>query len=405
MDDLFRTKGALTVSIGEGYLSSFEVSTLKKGDIVRTTKIAGYPSTILYNGTPLCPCEVVILGDLFGVRVTEPHWQEPVVPAPSTRDDLIEILPTVVSLGTIRMSLAELKTAAPGTIISLGKPFSADTDVELCVVGIPVARGKTVCLGEEMGMRVTETSPAGFAENNIRSSGYLLDPDFTAIKVKDYDFKRPDKFSKVQIDRMRDIHTLFFRNLLARLPQISPMLADQSLPPFVDQCTYGELVDELATAGKYRNIVLENAAQHGVMESGGTASYQSEHAKALLEEDGTSHPVEAASRAYIEKLHNEQGFPTRMPIIFSYEDRRVLNDMLEGPGNRDVLLACLRGGWKSVVDMRLTGVPVDDPRSQSGAIPRNEMIIVISVSGRQGVKGMLLVYPYLTLEPYLGILG
>jgi flagellar motor switch/type III secretory pathway protein FliN len=405
MNDLFRTKGTLMVSIGEGYLSSFEVSTLKKGDIVRTTKIAGYPSTILYNGTPLCPCEVVITGDLFGMRVTEPHWQEPVVPAPRIRDDLIEILPTVVSLGTIRISLAELKTAGPGTIISLGKPFSAETDVELYVAGIPVARGKTVCLGEEMGMRVTETSPAGFAENNIRSSGYLLDPDSTAIKVKDYDFKRPDKFSKAQIDRMRDIHTLFFRNLGARLPQISPLLANQSLPPFVDQCTYGELVDELATAGKYRSIMLENAAQHGAVESAGAASYPSEHATALLEEEGTAHPVEAGSRAYIEKLHSELGFPTRMPIIFSYEDRKELNALLEGAGFRDALLACLRGGWKSLVDMRLTGVPVDDPRAQAGAIPRNEMIIVISVSGKQRAKGMLLVYPYLTLEPYLGILG
>jgi flagellar motor switch/type III secretory pathway protein FliN len=398
MTDLFRTKGVLTVSVGEGYLSSFEVSTLKKGDIVRTTKIAGSPSSILFNGTPLCPCEVVILGDLFGVRVTEPRWQEPVVPAPRTRDDLIEILPTVASLGTIRMSLAELKTAGPGTIISLGKPFSSDADVELYVAGIPVAKGKTVVMGEEVGMRVTEASPTGFTENNIRSSGYLLDPDSTAVTVKDYDFKRPDKFSKVQIDRMRDVHTLFFRNLKARLPQISPLLADQPLPPFVDQLTYGELIDELAASGRYGNVVLENMAQRWAVES------PSEHVAALLEEGGTAHPIAADDRAYIERIVRE-GFPTRMPIIFSYEDRKELRALFEGAGGREALLACLRGGWKNLVDMRLDGVPVDDPRAQAGAIPRNEMIIVVSVAGRDRTKGMLLIYPFLTLEPYLGILG
>jgi len=55
--------------------------------------------------------------------------------------------------------------------------------------------------------------------------------------------------------------------------------------------------------------------------------------------------------------------------------------------------------------MRLTGVPVDDPRAQAGAIPRSEMIVVVSVAGKNRAKGILLAYPFLPLEPYLGILG
>lgn len=56
MNDLFTTKGTLTVSIGEGCLSSFEASTVKKGDIVRTTRIAGTPLMMHFNGMRLCPC-------------------------------------------------------------------------------------------------------------------------------------------------------------------------------------------------------------------------------------------------------------------------------------------------------------------------------------------------------------
>jgi flagellar motor switch/type III secretory pathway protein FliN len=405
MDDVFSVKGTLSVSIGEGYLSSFEASTLKRGDVIRTNKLAGNPATILVNMIPLFPCEVVIMDDLFGVRVTEPRWKEPAVPAPKTRDDLVEILPTHLILGSIRASLAELQAAGPGTIINLAAPFSAEEDVELLAAGMPVARGKVVVLGEEMGMRVTTARPTRFTVKNVRASGYVLEADASDAPVKDYDFKRPDKFSKAQIDTMRNIHALFFRTLRTRLPGLASALADQRQPPVVDQMTYGELMDDLAAAGGYRSIVLENAPPHGALAPAGAAAEAARETAALFEEAGTAHPVDPEGRRFIERLHAEQGFPTRMPIFFSYADGKELNALFDGADGRDALLSCLRGGWKNLVDMRLAAVPVDDPRAQAGAISRNEMVIAVWVAGRDREKGIVVFYPYLTLEPYLGILG
>jgi len=201
---------------------------------------------------------------------------------------------------------------------------------------------------------------------------------------------------------MRDIHTLFFRNLKARFPRVAPLLAHQPLP-FVDQLTYGELMDELAAAGSYNRIVLRNASQRGDAETFDAASHPVQRVAALMEEEGTPYPVVEKCKAFVEKYVSET--PTRMPIIFGYEDCAELNALFGSDEGRGAVLACLRGGWKNLVDMRLATIPLDDPRARAEAIPRNEMIVVVSVAGKARAKGILLVYPFLTLEPYLGILG
>ena len=146
MQRFFDTKGTLEVSIGEGYLSSFETGILKPGDVVKTSREAGYPCSVFYNGHVLCQGEIVVPDDVFALRVSSLVRAEPFGPVPGNTDDVVEILPTRVSLGSIRLSLNELKDVSQGTCISLGKPFSAQADAELSAAGIPLARGKVVCI-------------------------------------------------------------------------------------------------------------------------------------------------------------------------------------------------------------------------------------------------------------------
>jgi hypothetical protein len=58
MENAFTTKGKLTVSIGESYLSAYEISVLKQGDIVKTTKLAGKVTRLKYRADESC----VVLG-------------------------------------------------------------------------------------------------------------------------------------------------------------------------------------------------------------------------------------------------------------------------------------------------------------------------------------------------------
>ncbi len=64
------------------------------------------------------------------------------------------------------MSLAELSGVGNGTVVGLGRPFSTGEDAEIFAAGIPLARGKVVTLGEEMGIRVTRRRPG----SSMRSS-------------------------------------------------------------------------------------------------------------------------------------------------------------------------------------------------------------------------------------------
>ena len=70
----------------------------------------------------MAPCEVVVIGDLFGVRLTGTEPLGETVAVPGTRDDLAELLPTEVVLGSIEVSPAELRGVGRNTIISLGQP-------------------------------------------------------------------------------------------------------------------------------------------------------------------------------------------------------------------------------------------------------------------------------------------
>ncbi len=135
MSDFIDTKGVLSIVIGQGWLSLFEAGSLKAGDVVRTGSLAGRPAALRYNGCELAPGEVVVIGDIFGIRVsgTEPAGET--VTVPGARDDLAELLPIEVVLGTIRVSPAELRGVGRNTIISLGQPISAAEGPELRASG------------------------------------------------------------------------------------------------------------------------------------------------------------------------------------------------------------------------------------------------------------------------------
>ncbi len=401
MNDFFTTKGTLTVSIGEGYISSFEASTLRKGDLVRTTHTAGYPSTLFFNGMRIGRCDIVNIAGVFAARIVTAPYREQPPEEPGIKDDLIELLPTLISLGSIRMSPAELKDVGPRSIISLGKLFSADEDAELLVGGIPVARGKVVCLGEEMGMRITEPYGTAFRESNVRASGFRLEKGAAEVKVKDYDFLRPDKFSIYCIMKIAEIHGSFMRNLAVRLP-------DSFFVDSVDQCTYGEALAQLPEA-EFACFAAENVAwRPAPVESGGISRvYSKPMGKMLVEEEGTAHPVPKEASQSIEKWWNENmGMFNRSPVFLFYRKASALRAVFDAQSGRDTILSCLRGGWKNVVDLNLK--PYTPARGEPNfpSLHQDEMIAIVWVKDRaEGKISLVVIYPYLTLEPFMGVLG
>ncbi len=402
MASFLASDGVLSVSIGGGYLSAFELGTLKPGDVVRSTRQAGYPSTLRLNGFPIAPCEVVVLGGseryVFGVRVTSADAPQVQDPGPAARDDLLELLPFTVVLGSIRVPLSELRGVSRNTIISLDRVFTLEEDAELQVAGLKVADGKVVVVEEELGIRLTRVSGERFEEQNIRASGHLLGEE-DARRVKDYDFRRPDKFSRVAILKLTEIHRFFLRNLAARFP-LARGLTLPSAEAGVDQCTFEEAQQLLEKQGELKLLLAENLPRRS---GPPTEAARWGAAGKLLLEPGSAHPVAKEVRAWFEQARLEPGYPLRDLVFLYYRPSSPLAEAAERDTN--ALLACLRGGWKHLVDLNLQAVPAGDPlRNSVRLIHENEMVICVRAAGPDGATAVALLYPYFTLEPILSLL-
>jgi flagellar motor switch/type III secretory pathway protein FliN len=401
MNDFFTTKGTLTLSIGEGYISSFEASTLRKGDTVRTMHAAGYPSKLFFNGMRLGRCDVVNIAGVFCARIVTAPYREHPPEEPGIKDDLIELLPTMVSVGSIRISPTELSGVGPRSIVSFGKPYSTDVDCELLVGGIPAARGKVVAIGEEMGMRITEAYGTSFREPNIRASGFRKEKGAGEVRVQDYDFMRPDKFSLNCIKEIAEIHGSFMRNLAAGLRQLFFVHC-------VDQCMYGDALAQLPEA-EFACFAAENAAWRPapVGNGGAPKAHVKPAGKMLVEEGGTAHPLPQGARETIEQWWNEgSGMLNRNPVFLYYRKASGLKAAFDSPSDRETILSCLRGGWKNVVDLNLIPYAPTSSEPDFPSLHRNEMIVIVWVKDQVERKvSLVVVYPFPTLEPFLGILG
>jgi hypothetical protein len=257
---------------------------------------------------------------------------------------------------------------------------------------------------EDMGIRITQVLARPFAETDIRASGFLLDPN-TRRKVKDYDFKRPDKFTKIAIDNILDTHCLFLRNLRIRLPAMAAGLSANPYPATVDQCTFEEALQELVKIGRFSLFAAENLGRSRLDSRTAAEGRFAVHGTALLEEEGTAHPVAPNVRKFIDELGNIRDYVNRQPVLIYHRDGTPVQAALGQAEGGEALLSCLRGGWKNLVDLNLRPMPTDDPFAREPWIPAQDMVIIVSFNGADGKPAMVIVYPYLTLEPLMGVLG
>jgi flagellar motor switch protein FliN/FliY len=61
----------VTVELGRTEMTVRDVLSLGLGSIIELNKVAGEPVDILVNGRPIARGEVVVVDDMFGVRVID----------------------------------------------------------------------------------------------------------------------------------------------------------------------------------------------------------------------------------------------------------------------------------------------------------------------------------------------
>lgn len=66
-----------------------------------------------------------------------------------------------IEVGRMRLRVRELMKLAPGAVIELKKPAGEPFDI--CVNGVPVARGEVIVVEQSSGVRIIEVhKPGGF---------------------------------------------------------------------------------------------------------------------------------------------------------------------------------------------------------------------------------------------------
>lgn len=384
-------RGRLSYSVGETLLSPWEAARLAPGDIVLTTREAGYPGFVLFNNLPIGIGEVIVFPDSFGVRVTDTDFRPRFQVDPGQRDALGDVLPGIVELGGFDTELASLTGGGSPCFINLGSPVDGDHNAVLRWGGFALAQGVVVVVGELMGLRITERLVEWPLPTRVLQTGSLADRP-SKERAKDYDFRRPDRFSWTQIRRIAEIHRLFQRHLEGSLPLYAQLLDGRSEAMVVDQCTLREAREELQRLGLGTSVTWEHEGPRR-----GRRTEARSSAMTLLEAPDCPRPLTAEARRSLEALCSPHSLLAQRPVFVHY--RADLGGTV-GP----VMADCLRNGWKKFLDF-----PLDAQPGTSGSSPlleEYEMVLLVLVKRESDEPPILaLVYPFLTVEPYVGLLG
>jgi flagellar motor switch protein FliM len=199
-------------------------------------------------------------------------------------------------------------------------------------------------------------------------------------KIKIYDFKRPDRFSKGQIQTMSMIHEIFARHATLILTSRFKMPCHIRVAS-VDQLTYEEFMRSIPTPTTMAVIDL-----NGPMMNQAIMEIDPETSFVLIDR------AFGGNERYI-KLRHEL---TCLEWI-------VMTDVI----NR--LLESMKEGWAQIIDLRLSpriNYTGTNP-SYINIVPPAEMIALITLEANiGGVEGMInICYPYRCLEGVIGRLA
>ena len=197
-------------------------------------------------------------------------------------------------------------------------------------------------------------------------------------KIKMYDFKRPDKFSKDQIRTISMIHETFARLTTTALSTQLRALAHIHVAS-VDQLTYEEFIRSIPNPTTLAVIDMEPLKGNAVLEMDPAITF-----------------------SIIEKLF---GGKSDTASKINRELTEIESAVIEGVIVR--ILGNLREAWSNVIDLRprLGRIEVNPQFAQ--VVPPSDMIVLVTLETKIGdVEGMTnFCIPYITIEPVISKLS
>lgn len=396
MDTFMNKKGKLTVSLGSGYISQYELGNLKIGMVVKVDKNSGKPFNTYFNHHFICQGEIVLLTHHLGFRVTGFNHTETPSMLPGVVDDIVEILPTAIILDEIDVSIDELNHVTIGTIIGLEKEYGAE--VELRVAGIPVALGNLVIIEEKIGIQIKKLSFHNIpTTRQIRSSGYVIDQDSTPIEG--YNFKRPPCFSHASIIKIQRIHELFLKNLALGLPETSSLSEIK-----VERWAFGELLEGIKK--DYHFMILKNDLRpdSGACNREVLSLNQGAKFKYFIKQEDSKNPTQALELEKIIQSIDSSRNAKEKQFLVAYPSDGILKKLTTEKTITELLVNPLRNGWKNFVSLNFQYIKSADDANEVKIVHEMELIIAVKISSEQKTNELIIIYPYISMKPILPIL-
>ncbi|MBN2509622.1 MAG: flagellar motor switch protein FliM [Spirochaetales bacterium] len=196
-------------------------------------------------------------------------------------------------------------------------------------------------------------------------------------RIKIYDFKRPDKFSKEQIRTVSIMHETFARLTTTALSaQLRSMVHVHVAS--VDQLTYEEFIRS-----------IPNPTTLGII------NMDPLKGSAVLEIDP------AITFSIIDRLFGGQGEGTKISRDLSDIEQAVMEGIIVR------ILGNLREAWSTVIDLRPRLGQIETNPQFAQIVPPTEMVVLVTLETKVGeVEGMMnFCIPYLTIEPIISKLS
>ena len=196
-------------------------------------------------------------------------------------------------------------------------------------------------------------------------------------KIKIYDFKRPDKFSKDQLRTISIMHETFARltttSLSAQLRSIVQVHVAS-----VDQLTYEEFIRSIPNPTTLAVINMDPLK-----------------GSAILEVDP------AITFSIIDRLFGGQGEGTKLTRDLTDIETSVMENIIVR------VLGNMREAWSQLVDLRPRLGQIETNPQFAQVVAPSEMVVLVTLETKVGeVEGMMnFCIPYITIEPIISKLS
>ncbi|HPN32849.1 MAG TPA: flagellar motor switch protein FliM [bacterium] len=196
-------------------------------------------------------------------------------------------------------------------------------------------------------------------------------------KIKLYDFKRPDKFSKDQIRTLQMIHEVFARLNTASLSALLRTMVHVHVAS-VDQLTYEEFLKSIPNPTTVS--VIEMKPLNG---------------STLLEMDP------AIVFALIDRLFGGKGYSANIAREMTDIELSVMENVMAK------ILSNLKESWINVIDLKPKLEKIESNPQFVQIVPPNDMVVLVTLETKVGeVEGMTnFCIPYIVIEPIINKLS